>query len=177
MKKLVALASLSFIVAAGFAHLAAIPSAAAAPLVADKKAMAKKNIVETAAADPRFSTLVAAVQAAGLQDGLASTDNITVFAPTNDAFAALPAGTVENLLLPENREQLSAILTYHVVPSKVMAADVSSGDVPTLNGAELTIDVADGTVTVGGAEVIATDVKASNGVIHLVNRVILPPTN
>lgn len=106
-----------------------------------------------------------------------TTDNITVFAPTNDAFAALPAGTVENLLLPENREQLSAILTYHVVPSKVMAADVSSGDVPTLNGTELTIDVADGTVTVGGAEVIATDVKASNGVIHVVNRVILPPTN
>jgi uncharacterized surface protein with fasciclin (FAS1) repeats len=182
MNKLVALASLSFAVSAAVTDLAASPSASAAPLVAENlvaesKAKARKNVVETAAADPRFSTLVAAVQAAGLQEALATTENITVFAPTNEAFAALPAGTLEALLLLENREQLIAILTYHVLPSKVMAADVRSGEVPTLNGAPLTIKVAQGRVKAGGAEVIATDVKASNGVIHVVNRVIMPPNN
>jgi uncharacterized surface protein with fasciclin (FAS1) repeats len=177
MKQLVALASLSLVLATGAVDLAAGSSASAAPMAADKKTKARTNVVETAAADPQFSTLVAAVQAAGLQDALATTENITVFVPTNEAFAALPDGTVESLLLPENREQLIAILTYHVVPRTVKAAQVSSGVLPTLNGAELTVEVADGTVTVGGAEVIATDVKASNGVIHVVNRVILPPAN
>lgn len=147
MNRLVALASLSVALTAGAADLVSAPAASAAPLLAKSHGeKALMNVVETAAADPRFSTLVAAVQAAGLQDALATTANITVFAPTNDAFAALPAGTLESLLLPENR-------------------------------AQLTIEVADGGVTVGGASVIATDVKASNGVIHVVDRVILPPTN
>jgi uncharacterized surface protein with fasciclin (FAS1) repeats len=188
MKNLFALASLGLALSAGVTGLApATPASAATPSAltqtvaskagAAKKVEASKNVVETAIADPQFSTLVAAVQAAGLVEALASAESITLFAPTNAAFEALPAGTVENLLLPENREQLIAILTYHVVPSKVMAADVSSGNVPTLNGAQLTIDVSGGVVTVGGAQVTATDIKASNGVIHVVNRVILPPTD
>jgi uncharacterized surface protein with fasciclin (FAS1) repeats len=188
MTNLFALASLGLALSAGVTCLtpaaqasAATPSALTETVArkagTGKQAEASKNVVETAIADPQFSTLVAAVQAAGLVDALASAESITLFAPTNAAFEALPAGTVESLLLPENREQLTAILTYHVVPTKVMAADVSSGDVPTLNGAPLTIEVSGGAVTVGGAQVTATDVKASNGVIHVVNRVILPPTD
>jgi uncharacterized surface protein with fasciclin (FAS1) repeats len=98
----------------------------------------------------------------------------TVFAPTDEAFAALPEGTVENLLLPENKDALISVLTYHVVPAKVKAADVTSGEVPTVNGETATVMVSDSGVTIEGANVVKTDVMASNGVIHVIDAVILP---
>ncbi len=134
------------------------------------------NIVETAVGNPDFSTLVAAVQAAGLVDALAGEGPFTVFAPTNDAFAKLPAGTVENLLKPENKGQLTNILLYHVVPGKVLAADVvklhEAGTL--LEGTTVDIKVEDGKVFVDGAQVVATDIETSNGVIHVIDSVILP---
>ncbi len=133
-----------------------------------------KDIVAIAAGNKDFSTLVAAVKAAGLVETLQGDGPFTVFAPTNDAFDKLPDGTVEALLKPENKDKLTAVLTYHVVPGKVMAADVSPGDVKTVNGASATIAVDDGTVTIDSAEVIKTDIEASNGVIHVIDSVILP---
>ena len=134
-----------------------------------------KSVVENAAADASFSTLVAAVKAAGLAETLSGPGPFTVFAPTNEAFAKLPAGTVESLLKPENKEKLVGILTYHVVSGKVMAADVTAGDVPSVQGENIAVTT-DGGVKVNGANVIATDVEASNGVIHVIDAVILPPT-
>jgi len=136
----------------------------------DKKA----DIVDTAVAAGSFNTLVAAVKAAGLVDTLKGDGPFTVFAPTDEAFAALPAGTVESLLLPENKDKLIAILTYHVVPAKVMAKDVASGEAPTVNGQTATIEVANSGVTIENANVVQTDVGASNGVIHVIDQVILP---
>jgi uncharacterized surface protein with fasciclin (FAS1) repeats len=134
-----------------------------------------KDIVDVAAANGSFNTLVAAVQAAGLEDTLRSDGPFTVFAPTDEAFAKLPAGTVENLLLPENREKLASILTYHVVAGKVMAADVVKlSSATTVNGQDVEIKVDGDTVMVDGATVTAADVKASNGVIHVIDAVILP---
>ena len=134
-----------------------------------------KDIVDTAVAAGSFNTLVAAVQAAGLVDALKADGPITVFAPTDEAFAQLPEGTVENLLKPENKEQLVAILTYHVVPGKVDAAKVTKLDsAETLQGESISIDVKDGNVYVDNAQVITADVSASNGVIHVIDRVILP---
>jgi uncharacterized surface protein with fasciclin (FAS1) repeats len=135
----------------------------------------KKDIVDTAVAAGSFTTLAAALEAGGLIGTLKSEGPFTVFAPTDEAFAKLPAGTVENLLKPENKDQLVAILTYHVVPGKVMAADVVKLDsAATVNGADLGIRVEDGTVFVNDARVTATDIAASNGVIHVVDTVILP---
>jgi uncharacterized surface protein with fasciclin (FAS1) repeats len=140
-----------------------------------EKGHGKKDIVDTAVAAGSFNTLAAALEAGGLIDTLKSEGPFTVFAPTDDAFAKLPAGTVENLLKPENKDQLVAILTYHVVPGKVMAADVVKLDsAATANGAELSIRVDGGTVFVNDARVTATDIAASNGVIHVVDTVILP---
>ncbi len=133
-----------------------------------------KTIVEVAAGAGQFTTLVAAVKAAGLVDTLSGPGPFTVFAPTDEAFAKLPAGTVENLLKPENKDKLVAILTYHVLPGKVVAADVTTSSPKTVNGKPLDIKVAYGKVTVGGANVVATDVAASNGVIHVIDTVILP---
>ncbi|MCC5834193.1 MAG: fasciclin domain-containing protein [Opitutales bacterium] len=121
-----------------------------------------------------FSTLVAAVGAAGLVETLQGDGPFTVFAPTNEAFAALPEGTVESLLEPENRDQLIAILTYHVVAGKVLAKDVSAGMVETVNGSSAEITVRYGNVRIDGATVVATDLMASNGVIHTIDAVILP---
>ena len=135
----------------------------------------KKDIVDVAAANPDFSTLVAAVQAAGLVDALKGEGPLTVFAPTDAAFAKLPAGTVESLLLPENKAKLVEILTYHVVAGKVMAADVVKLDsATTLQGQSVKIKVVGGNVMVDTANVLATDVKASNGVIHVIDTVLLP---
>lgn len=136
-----------------------------------------KTIVEIAAADERFSTLVAAVTAAELVETLSGEGPFTVFAPTNDAFAALPAGTVENLLLPENKQALTDILLYHVVSGKVMAADVVGlTSATTVLGKDLTITVRDGKVFLNDTvEVIITDIEASNGVIHVIDAVLLPP--
>ena len=133
------------------------------------------DIVDTAVAAGSFQTLVAAVQAADLVDVLKGDGPFTVFAPTDDAFAALPAGTVDALLLPENRDQLIAILTYHVVAGKVDASAVVNLDqATTVNGADVTITVADNGVQVDNANVIATDIDASNGIIHVIDAVILP---
>lgn len=134
----------------------------------------KADIVDTAIAAGSFNTLVAAVQAAGLVDTLKGEGPFTVFAPTDAAFAALPAGTVESLLLPENKDKLISILTYHVVPAKVKAKDVTAGEVPTVNGQTATIAINDGGVTIEGANVVQTDIWASNGVIHVIDQVILP---
>ena len=133
-----------------------------------------KIIVEIAAGSPDHTTLVAAIKAAGLVETLSGAGPFTVFAPTNAAFAKLPAGTVESLLLPENKAKLVAVLTYHVVPAKVMAAEVKSGQVPTVNGKALTVKADATGVTVNNAKVVATDLVGSNGVIHVVDTVILP---
>ena len=131
------------------------------------------NIVAVAQGNPEFSTLVAAVTAAGLGDALSGAGPFTVFAPTNAAFEALPAGLLEKLLLPENKEVLTKILTYHVVAAKVMAADVAAGDVTTLEGSAFAITT-EGGVKVNASNVTATDVAASNGVIHVIDAVLVP---
>jgi uncharacterized surface protein with fasciclin (FAS1) repeats len=133
-----------------------------------------KDIVAVASGADNFKTLVAAVKAAGLVETLQGEGPFTVFAPTDEAFAKLPAGTLEELLKPENKEKLVAILTYHVVPGKVMAADVKTMKAKTVNGKELSIKVEDGNVTVDDAKVLKTDVLADNGVIHVIDSVILP---
>lgn len=134
-----------------------------------------KDIVDTAVGAGQFGTLVAAVQAAGLVDTLKGDGPFTVFAPTDEAFAKLPEGTVENLLKPENKDQLIAVLTYHVVPGKVLAADVVKLDeAKTVQGGSVNIEVANGGVSVDGAAVVATDIETSNGVIHVIDTVILP---
>ncbi|MEP3631486.1 MAG: fasciclin domain-containing protein [Shimia thalassica] len=133
-----------------------------------------KDIVDTAVGAGSFSTLVAAVQAAGLVDTLKGEGPFTVFAPTDEAFAALPEGTVASLLLPENKDQLVSILTYHVVAGKVMSSDLSNNMMaPTVQGSDVKI-MTEGGVTVNGANVITADIKASNGVIHVIDAVILP---
>ena len=173
-----------------FAHRSlltlAVATVVAAPAVAhnhggkDTAAPATQSqtagtIVDVAASNPDFSTLVAAVKAAGLAETLSGAGPFTVFAPTNAAFAKLPPGTVEDLLKPENKAKLVAILTYHVVPGKVMAADAVKLDkAGTVNGAEADINVMGSTVTIDGATITATDVAASNGVIHVIDTVMLP---
>ncbi|MBO6931461.1 MAG: fasciclin domain-containing protein [Roseibium sp.] len=135
----------------------------------------EKDIVDTAVGAGSFNTLVAAVQEAGLVDTLKGDGPFTVFAPTDEDFAKLPAGTVENLLKPENKDQLVAILTYHVVPGKVMSSDIAGkkADVASVQGGEIAVDATDG-VKVDNAKVIAADVEATNGVIHVIDTVILP---
>ena len=134
-----------------------------------------KDIVDTAVAAGQFNTLAAALDAADLIETLKGDGPFTVFAPTDDAFAKLPEGTVESLLKPENRDQLIAILTYHVVPGKVEAADVVKLDsATTVNGQDVSIQVADSGVRINDANVIKTDIGASNGVIHVIDTVILP---
>jgi uncharacterized surface protein with fasciclin (FAS1) repeats len=137
---------------------------------------AEKNIVDTAVAAGQFKTLTAALEAAGLVSTLKGSGPFTVFAPTDEAFAKLPAGTVENLLKPENKQQLTEILTYHVVTGKVMAADVAGiGDAKSVNGKLIDIEVAGNSVKVNDATVTAVDIAASNGVIHVIDKVIMPP--
>lgn len=133
------------------------------------------TIVDVAASNADFETLVAAVKAAGLVETLSGEGPFTVFAPTDDAFAKLPAGTLESLLKPENKDQLVAILTYHVVAGKVTAADVVKLDnATTVNGAVADVTVSGSTVKIDEATVTATDIKASNGIIHVIDTVILP---
>jgi uncharacterized surface protein with fasciclin (FAS1) repeats len=143
-------------------------------LQASDDAAATGDIVVVASNAGSFKTLVAAVKAAGLVETLQGKGPFTVFAPTDAAFAKLPPGTVEDLLKPENKAKLVAILTYHVVPGKVMAADVKTMMAKTVNGKELDIKVDDGKVTVNNAKVIKTDVAASNGVIHVIDTVLIP---
>lgn len=135
----------------------------------------QKDIVDTAANTADFATLVSAVKAADLVRTLKSEGPFTVFAPTNEAFAALPSGTLESLLLPENKDKLVEILTYHVVPGKVMASDVVNlSDATTVQGNDIEIKVSGSTVMVDNAKVLKTDVTTSNGVIHVIDKVIMP---
>jgi uncharacterized surface protein with fasciclin (FAS1) repeats len=136
--------------------------------------MTTGDIVAVASSNPDFSTLVKAVEAAGLVETLQGPGPFTVFAPTDEAFAALPAGVLDALLLPANKDALVKVLTYHVLPQQVMAADVTAGDVPTVEGQPITITT-DGGVKVNNVAVVATDVAASNGVIHVIGSVLVPP--
>src|SRR3954468_11803243 len=138
------------------------------------RAAAEKTIVGVAADAGQFKTLVAAVKAAGLVDTLSGKGPFTVFAPTDAAFAKLPPGTVEDLLKPENKAKLTAVLTYHVVPGKVMAADVKTMKAKTVHGSELDVKVAGSPVMVDKATVVKTDIPASNGVIHVIDTVLMP---
>jgi uncharacterized surface protein with fasciclin (FAS1) repeats len=134
----------------------------------------QNDIVAVASRAGNFNTLVAAVKAAGLVETLQGPGPFTVFAPTDEAFAKLPKGTVEGLLKPENKAKLGAILSYHVLAGKVMAAAVKTMKAKTVNGQSLDVKVANGAVTVDNAKVIKTDVAASNGVIHVIDSVVLP---
>lgn len=157
-----------------------VAAVAAVALVAGStvaKAQQPKDIVDTAVAAGSFKTLAAALQAAGLIETLKGKGPFTVFAPTDEAFAKLPAGTVADLLKPENKAKLTAILTYHVVPGAVKAAQVvtmNGKEAKTVNGQMVKIAVNGSTVTISGAKVTATDITASNGVIHVIDTVILP---
>ena len=148
---------------------------AALPLALGAVTAKAADIVDTAVSAGKFNTLVTAVKAAGLVDTLKGKGPFTVFAPTDEAFAKLPAGTVEDLLKPENKEKLVAVLTYHVVPGKIMAKDIAGKKamVDTVQGGKLSVDATKG-VKVDQAEVISTDIEASNGVIHVIDAVVLP---
>ena len=148
---------------------------AALPLVFTSIQVRAQDIVDTAISAGQFNTLVAAVQAAGLVETLKGEGPFTVFAPTDEAFASLPEGTVDNLLKPENQDQLVAVLTYHVVPGKVMSTDIAgkSLEVESVQGSALSVDATSG-VTVDGATVVAADIETDNGVIHVIDKVVLP---
>lgn len=147
---------------------------AAASLMSTAAYAADMDIIDTAVGAGNFTTLVAAVEAAGLVDTLKGEGPFTVFAPTDEAFAALPAGTVEDLLKPENKDKLASILTYHVVPGKVMSGDLTEGmKAATVQGDEVTITL-DGGAKVDGANVTTADIEAKNGVIHVIDAVIMP---
>ncbi|WP_079678354.1 fasciclin domain-containing protein [Planktothrix sp. PCC 11201] len=134
-----------------------------------------ESIVQIAAANPSFSTFTKAVEAAGLTETLSAPGAYTVFAPTDEAFAALPAGTLEELMKPENKEKLAKILQYHVLPNKIASAEIKPGETATVEGDPVDLEVAEGKVKVNGAEVIQPDINANNGVIHVIKVVILPP--
>lgn len=141
----------------------------------EKGNMKTNDIVDTAVGAGQFNTLAAALKSANLVDTLKGEGPFTVFAPTDAAFAKLPEGTLENLLKPENRDQLIAILTYHVVPGEVYAADVlRMTSATTVNGSDITIEADKGAVRIDGANVVQADISASNGVIHVIDAVILP---
>ena len=148
---------------------------AALPLALGAVTAKAADIVDTAVSAGKFNTLVTAVKAAGLVETLKGKGPFTVFAPTDEAFAKLPAGTVEDLLKPENKDKLVAVLTYHVVPGKIMAKDIAGKKamVDTVQGGKLSVDATKG-VKVDQAEVISTDIEASNGVIHVIDAVVLP---
>lgn len=158
-----------------FALMTTLAIMTAPALQAQETAAARPSIVEIAANDARFSTLVTAIEAAGLVETLSSDGPFTVFAPTNAAFAKLPEGTLDELIRPENRSRLQAVLTYHVLPGKVMSSDIAGERLSpaTVQGGTVDIDASDG-VRVDGARVVIADIVASNGVIHAIDGVILP---
>lgn len=173
-----ALRILSIALASSLATASLAPLAQAHNHGGASQAQPAGDIVAVASGAGQFNTLVAAVQAAGLVETLQGPGPFTVFAPTDAAFAALPAGTVEDLLKPENKDRLVAVLTYHVVPGKVTAEQVTGLDkATTVNGADVSIATGGDGVTVNGARVVSADVMASNGVIHVIDKVILPPAN
>lgn len=155
--------------------MAAVAALAISPLAADHHGK-KKDIVDTAVAAGSFNTLVTAVKAAGLVDALKADGPLTVFAPTDEAFAKVPKATLEALLKPENKEQLKAVLTYHVVSGNVMAKDVVNlKSAEALSGETIKIKVKKGSVMLNDAKVIKTDIATSNGTIHVIDTVLLPP--
>ncbi len=161
-----------------FFALAALALVAAVPVAAQQQYEKPMDIVDIAVEAGSFKTLVAAVQAADLVDVLKGEGPFTVLAPTDEAFAALPEGTVETLLKPENKEKLQAILTYHVIPGKVMSSQVVELEsAKTVQGQNVTIEVKDGAVMIDGAKVVTADIEASNGVIHVLDKVILPSSH
>lgn len=172
--------SFSFIVVAAGLALAACGDSGAKPAQDATTAgtvgtVGKADIIETARGAGQFKTLLAAVKAADLEATLKGDGPFTVFAPTDEAFAKLPAGTVESLLKPENKEKLKAVLTYHVVPGKVMSTEaVKLKTAKTVNGKDLKLDASSGTLKVGNASVAKADIVASNGVIHVIDAVVLP---
>jgi len=156
---------------------ASAPASSPAPVESvapSEEPMTGETIFDMASTADGFATLTAAITAAGLAEDLQGAGPVTVFAPTDDAFAALPAGVLDALLLPENQELLIKILTYHVIQGNVLAADIVDGDVPTAEGQNVTLKTGE-FVTVNGSKVIAADVVASNGVIHGIDAVLLPP--
>lgn len=157
------------------AQSAPAPEAAPASSAPTESAATNETIVAVAASNDSFKTLTAALEAAGLTETLAGEGPFTVFAPTDAAFAALPAGTVEELLKPENKDQLIKVLTYHVVPGEATSSSLSSGEVKTVEGSPIAVEVSDQGVMVNKAKVVQPDVQASNGVIHVIDQVILPP--
>ncbi|MDX2231549.1 MAG: fasciclin domain-containing protein [Leptolyngbyaceae cyanobacterium bins.349] len=153
-------------------------SSVVVPVVAETtgtKAKTTGTIVDIAASNAAFKTLVAAVKAAGLVEVLSSKGPFTVFAPTDAAFAALPKGTLESLLKPENKAKLQRILTYHVVPGSVLSGSIKPGQVKTVEGKSVTLSTMGNRVMVNNANVTSADIQASNGVIHVIDKVILPP--
>ena len=151
------------------------PAQEAGVMVGGANMVPSKDIVDNAAGSADHTTLVAAVKAAGLVETLKSAGPFTVFAPTNEAFAKLPAGTVDNLLKPENKATLAKILTYHVVAGAVKAADLKDGQkLKTVQGKELTVSIKDGKVMINGANVTVADVVSSNGVTHVIDAVLMP---
>ncbi|PSR18964.1 fasciclin [filamentous cyanobacterium CCP3] len=149
--------------------------AAEEPAAEEPMATTEQSIAEIAAGDENFEILTAAIEAAGLTEALSNPDlSVTVFAPTDEAFEALPEGTLDTLLLPENRDQLAQILSYHVLDGEVLSTDLASGEVDTLAGAPIMVMVGEEAVTVNEATVVATDIEASNGVIHVIDSVLLP---
>ena len=175
--------SLAFVAVAVSAVLVAArgssSTAATTTISPQPSAAATQNIVQIASSNVDFSTLVTAVKAAGLVDTLSGAGPFTVFAPTNEAFALLPAGTLDMLLKPENKATLASILTYHVIAGSVYAKDVKAGTVTTVNGAKFTVSIDNGSVFLtddkgNKAKIVTTDIAASNGVIHVINAVLLP---
>jgi len=160
-----------------FANMAVVAATAIGIAVSSASVRAAEmDIVDTAVEAGQFETLAAALGAAGLVDTLKGEGPFTVFAPTDDAFAKLPEGTVENLLKPENKDQLTAILTYHVVPGSVMAADVVKlSEAETVNGKKVNIKTEGETAMINDAKVVSADIAATNGVIHVIDTVLLPP--
>lgn len=158
-----------------FSRKSILNTIAALPLTLISATSNALDIVDTAVSAGQFNTLVAAVEAADLVTTLKGDGPFTVFAPTDEAFAALPEGTVENLLKPENKDQLIAVLTYHVVPGKIMSSDIAGTAtmVESVQGSELNVNATDG-VTVDGATVVTADIETDNGVIHVIDRVVLP---
>ncbi len=169
--------SLTAVTTAANAGEASTPRQQASPAGQTTETVSTQSatIVGLASSSEGFETLTAALEAAGLVDVLNGTEVYTVFAPTDEAFAALPAGTVETLLQPENRDQLIQILTYHVVPGRALSTNLSAGSVSSVEGSPLDIAISDAGVLVNGANVIQADVEASNGVIHVIDQVLLPP--
>lgn len=146
------------------------PANSGATLVSNES----ESIVAIASSNPSFSTFTKAVEAAGLTETLGADGSYTVFAPTDEAFAALPAGTLEELMKPENKEKLAAILKYHVLPTEVASSQIQPGEVATVDGGNVNLEVVDGKVKVNGAEVVQADINGSNGVIHVIDQVMVP---